>query len=178
VLVLQATNVWARRPGYEASDNAISCKTVATGNYTHWYQTIHNLWFVHPRSINCDISHMTKYPRLSPFLRIFVRMWESLGTRLVLSVTLPSCSLAQTFVTCSTNVKGWIPEMKYCYQATMVAVFATFIGGGTCNNIPKINITIVQSYTGNISLICCLWHCCSCCTLSCNNATATTSQYT
>ena len=105
---------------------------------------------------------MTKYPRLSPFLWIFVRMWESLGTRLVLSVTLPyPCTLTQTFVTCSTNVKGWMyQKWSICYQATMVAVFATLIGGGTCNNIPKINITIVQSYTENISLICCL-----CCTL-------------
>ena len=43
--------------------------------------------FVCSCSINCDISHVTKYPRLSSFLRIFVCMWESLGMRLTELVT-------------------------------------------------------------------------------------------
>jgi len=30
--------------------------------------------FVRPHSIKCDVSHVTKYPRLSPFLQAFVRM--------------------------------------------------------------------------------------------------------
>ena len=33
--------------------------------------------------INSDISHVIKCPRLSSFLRIFVHVWESLGTRLL-----------------------------------------------------------------------------------------------
>ena len=40
----------------------------------------------------------------------------------------------------------------------------------TCNEIEglydKITITIVPSYTGKISLVCCHWHCYLCCALS------------
>ena len=39
----------------------------------------------------------------------------------------------------------------------------------TCNEIEgsydKFIITIVPSYTGKISLVCCCWHCCLCCAL-------------
>ena len=37
---------------------------------------------VSPHTIKCDVYHVTKYPGVSPFLLIFVRVWESLGTRL------------------------------------------------------------------------------------------------
>ena len=72
--------------------------------------------------------------------------------------------LAQAFVACCTNTNSLQPEMKILSPSELWV--ATFIGRGTCNEIPglydKISITIVPSYTGNLSLICHLWHCYSC----------------
>ena len=60
----------------------------------HWYRiTVYSCMtcgFDRPHAIKCDVSHVTKYPRLSPFLSIFVRSWERLGTRLVGSVVFNS----------------------------------------------------------------------------------------
>ena len=62
--------------------------------------------------------------------------------------------LIPAFVTCSTNVKGWKPETKYCCQASYGNVHSL------CSLVEKcatfvwwISITIVQSYTRNISSV-------------------------
>ena len=60
---------------------------VSNKNYMHWYKIIvyscMTCGFDCPHTIECGVSHVTKYqyPRLSPFLSIFVRVWQSLGTR-------------------------------------------------------------------------------------------------
>ena len=64
---------------YGQCDNAISRKALTTGNYTHWYEIIHNL---QSRSINCDVSHIhisSLIPRLSHTQTKVRRKGESLG---------------------------------------------------------------------------------------------------
>ena len=67
-------------------DSAVSYTIASNKNYTHWYRIIvyscMTCGFDRPHAIKCDVSHVTKYPSLSPFLSIFVRAWESMGTRL------------------------------------------------------------------------------------------------
>ena len=73
-------------------DSAVSYTIASNKNYTHWYRIIVYSYltcgFDRPHAIKRDVSHVTKYPRLSPFFSIFVRAWESLGTRLVVGTSL------------------------------------------------------------------------------------------
>ena len=57
--------------------------------------------FDHPHTIKHDVSHVTKYPRLSPFLSIFVHEWESLGTRLriIIIEEKKACNFYQELIT-------------------------------------------------------------------------------
>ena len=78
-------------------DGAVSYTIASNKNYTHWYRIIvyscMTCGFDRPHAIKRDVSHVTKYPRLSPFFSIFVRAWESLGTRL--AITIGMVSIAQ-----------------------------------------------------------------------------------
>ena len=64
-------------------DSAVSNTIASYKNYTHWYRIIvyscMTCGFDRPHAIKRDISHVTKYPRLSPFLSILSargRAWE------------------------------------------------------------------------------------------------------
>ena len=49
---------------------ALSAIKVSNKKYTHWYKIIVYSWMICgfdcPHAIKRDVSHMTKYPRLSP----------------------------------------------------------------------------------------------------------------
>ena len=67
-------------------DSAVSYTVVSNKNYTHWYRIIvysgMTCGFDRPHAIKRDVSHVTKYPRLSPFFQFLFSRGESLGTRL------------------------------------------------------------------------------------------------
>ena len=102
-------------------------------NCMHWYRIIvyscMTCGFDRPHTIRRDVSHMTKYPRLSPFLSIFVRAWESLGMRL-----LSYC--APHFFLCTWNIRIQVHALNNlsheCGSAGMVVKVKVRAGHSTC----------------------------------------------
>ena len=62
---------------YGQCDKAISHTTLLTGNYTHWYEIIHNLQFCSPTHTLPD-----KIFYALPLFCFFICIWDSLGMRL------------------------------------------------------------------------------------------------